>query len=248
MSKEAKDRATCNWTGASEVKLDRRNQPVAVVLSPPTRIQDSRGTLVCSNSMATPTKEAKNSRELRDVRLRYCCGISQRHRNLLVMFIPPMPCSQESVSIIISGIRRVRRLRLMPVEACFRNCCHSCKSARWSVVRMPDRFRLARYIAARIRPKKWRAHGIMKPAWFSRPMSVSNGPWHARGAASKSVMLRDHAMYLCIGRDINRLRELITHPNTVLISAGVASAKNFFSERTSSRDMDSSWCNGRPRR
>eukprot|EP00978_Attheya_sp_CCMP212_P021311 scaffold62029_cov65-Attheya_sp.AAC.4 len=88
----------------------------------------------------------------------------------------------------------------------------------------------------------------MKPAWFSRPMSVSNGPWHAREAASKSVMLRDHAMYLCIGRDINRLRELISHPNTGLISAGVASAKNFFSERTSSRDMDSSWCNGRPRR
>ena len=137
-----------------------------------------------------------------------------------MIFIPPMPCSQESVSIMMSGIRRVMRFRLIPKDACFRNFCHNSRSSLWSWVKTTDRLRLARYIAVRMRPRKWRAVGIMNPAWLRRPRSISNVPWLARGEASKSVMLWDHAINLCSGRDINKRRVSMTQPNTVLISDG----------------------------
>eukprot|EP00978_Attheya_sp_CCMP212_P019734 scaffold55618_cov46-Attheya_sp.AAC.1 len=100
----------------------------------------------------------------------------------------------------------------MPLAAWSRNKIQSRKSARCASVRVTARFRLARYIAALSRPRKWRAFGMINPAWFSRPIKDSR-------SGNKTVMLfnislidRVHAMCLWAGRAIVRCLVSINHP------------------------------------
>jgi len=153
-----------------------------------------------------------------------------------------------SERVIWVGIRNDNKFKLIPDAALSRKRIHNSKSRRWSEVRRTRRFRLATYSAVRRRLKKWRAIGIVKPAWLRRPISRSSSLCDTQSWPSMSVMVPTHAWCFSKGSSMVNRRVSMSQPNTIFHSDGVASARNFLMDRRSSRARDSfSWM-GRPRR
>ena len=78
--------------------------------------------------------------------------------------------------------------------------------------------------------------------------------WVSRAAAvvlpdsSKAVIAADQPFTLCRGRETRRDRVLRSQPSIAFFSSGVASARNFVSERQLSRSRGSKLAKGRPKR